>query len=72
MPLIRCVIIIFLKLPSCIQFYKEILPGLSLPPKPVITSWGTWTEAVIFSANNYESIKSVIELLDNESPAREL
>jgi hypothetical protein len=40
-----------------------MLPGLPLPPKPVITRWGIWIEAVIFNANNYESIKSVIELL---------
>lgn len=38
-------------------------------PEPVITRWGTWIEAVIFIANNYESIKTVIEKLDNDSSA---
>uniref|UniRef100_A0A2S2PVX4 DUF659 domain-containing protein n=1 Tax=Sipha flava TaxID=143950 RepID=A0A2S2PVX4_9HEMI len=59
----------FLKSPSRIQLYKEMLPGLPLPPEPVITRWGTWIEAVIFNANNYEDIKSVIEKLDNDSSA---
>jgi len=31
----------FLKLSFCMQLYKEILPGLSLSPEPVITIWGT-------------------------------
>ncbi|KAL4153986.1 hypothetical protein QTP88_001819 [Uroleucon formosanum] len=57
------------KSPSRIQLYKEMLPGLPLPPEPVITRWGTWIEAVIFNTNNYEGIKSVIEKLDNDSSA---
>lgn len=62
----------FLKSPSRIQLYKEILPGLSLPPEPVITRWGTWIEAVIFNANNYEGIKTVIEKLDGSSASVEI
>ncbi|KAL4119419.1 hypothetical protein QTP88_012228 [Uroleucon formosanum] len=57
------------KLPSRIQLYKEMLPGLLLPPEPVIIRWGTWIETVIFNTNNYEGIKSVIEKLDNDSSA---
>ncbi|KAL4085189.1 hypothetical protein QTP88_027048 [Uroleucon formosanum] len=57
------------KSPSRIQLYKEMRPGLPLPPEPVITRWGTWIEAVIFNTNNYEGIKSVIEKLDNDSSA---
>lgn len=59
----------FLKSPSRIQLYKETLPGLPLPPEPVITRWGTWIEAVIFNANNYEGIKTVVEKLDNDLSA---
>jgi len=59
----------FLKSPSRIQLYKEMLLGLPLPPEPVITRLGTWIEAVIFNANNYEGIKSVIEKLNNDSSA---
>jgi len=36
-----------------------------LPPEPVIARWDTWIDAVIFNANNYEGIKTVIEKLDN-------
>jgi hypothetical protein len=60
---------IFFKSPSRIQIYKETLPGLPLPPEPVITRWGTWIEAVIFNVNNYEGIKIVIEKLDNDLSA---
>jgi len=59
----------FLKSPSRIQLNKETLPGLPLPPEPVITRWGTWIEAVIFNANNYEGIKTVVEKLDNDLSA---
>jgi hypothetical protein len=40
-----------------------------MPPEPVITRWDTWIEAVIFNANNYEGIKTVIENLDNDLSA---
>lgn len=31
-----------------------------LPPEPIITRWGTWLEAAIFYADNFEGIKNVI------------
>lgn len=51
---------VFLKAPLRIQFYKERLPGVKLPPEPIITRWGTWLEAAIFYADNFEGIKNVI------------
>lgn len=57
----------FLKSPSRIQIYKEILPGVPLPPESVINRWGTWIEAVVFNANNYDGIKTVIEKLNSDS-----
>lgn len=32
---------IFLKAPYQIQIFKTITPRISLPPKPVLTRWGT-------------------------------
>jgi len=56
----------FLKAPSRVQIYKELLPGKPLPPEPIITRWGTWIEAVIFTSHNYEGIKSVFERLNDD------
>src|SRR6266699_2470582 len=33
---------------------------IPLPPKPVITRWGTWIEAALYYADNYDSIKIII------------
>lgn len=50
---------VFLKAPLRIQYYKEHLPDLPLPPQPVLTRWGTWLEAALFYADHFEEIKSV-------------
>jgi len=57
----------FLKAPSRVQVYKELLPGVPLPPEPIITRWGTWISAVIFTSQNFEGIKSVFESLNDDS-----
>lgn len=57
----------FLKAPSRVQVYKELLPGVPLPPEPIITRWGTWIGAVIFTSQNFEGIKSVFESLNDDS-----
>jgi len=59
----------FLKAPSRVQLYREELPGVPLPPEPVVTRWGTWIEAVIFNTDHYLGIKTVIGKLDNDSAA---
>lgn len=43
----------FLKAPSRVQLYREELPGVPLPPEPVVTRWCTWIEAVIFNTDHY-------------------
>ena len=35
--------------------------GLSLPPEPIITRWGTFLEAVKYHASNFEKAKSFIQ-----------
>lgn len=56
---------VFLKAPIRIQFYKEKLPGVPLPPEPIITRWGTWLEAVLFYSQHFDQIKEVVEELDS-------
>lgn len=58
---------IFVKAPLRVQLYKERLPKVPLPPQPVLTRWGTWLEAAIFYADNYNNIKNII--LDFENTA---
>jgi len=41
--------------------------NLPLPPKPVLTRWATWLIAVTYYVDNFNSIKSVISELDEES-----
>lgn len=50
---------IFLKAPLRVQVYKEQMPNVPLPPEPILTRWGTWLDAVIFYADNFENIKNV-------------
>lgn len=51
---------IFIKAALRVQFYKENLPGVPLPPEPVVTRWGTWIRAAIFYANNFQKLKGLI------------
>jgi hypothetical protein len=32
---------VFIKAPLRVQVYREKLPGIPLPPEPVLTRWGT-------------------------------
>jgi len=41
------------------------MPDVPLPPEPVITRWGTWLNATMFYADNFETFKNVIENLDD-------
>lgn len=50
---------VFLKAPSRICVYKDIMIDCPLPPNPIITRWGTWIEAALFYAENVHNIKRV-------------
>jgi hypothetical protein len=50
-----------------VQFYKETLPNLPLPPQPVITRWGTWLKAAIFYSDNYIDVKNLILQIADDS-----
>jgi len=57
---------IFLKSPYRIQRFRNILPGVPLPPEPILTKWGSWLSAVNYYRENYDGLKSVIFELNSE------
>ena len=54
----------FVKAPSRRRLFKEMFPDVPLPPNPVITRWGTWIEAVVYYATNFESVQTLVQSLD--------
>lgn len=50
---------VFLKAPSRILLFKDMLPDVPLPPEPVLTRWGTWVEAAIYYAEHLSDVKKV-------------
>lgn len=60
---------IFRKCPSRILFFKQHCPDIPLPPSPVVTRWGTWLEAAEYYADHFNSIKDVVQLLNDEDAA---
>lgn len=45
-------------------------PNLPLPPKPVITRFGTWLEAADYYCANFDAVRSVVDSFDrNDSEA---
>ncbi|KAL3080176.1 hypothetical protein niasHS_013848 [Heterodera schachtii] len=57
---------VFRKAPSRVAFYRKKLPTVPLVPKPIITRWGTWLDAVNFYSHNFEAIKEVVDSFDPE------
>jgi hypothetical protein len=57
---------VFLKAPNRVQKFLELYPKLPLPPKPILTRWGTWLECVEYYKNNIEKIKFVISTFNPE------
>ena len=57
---------LFLKAPVPVQFYKDCLPQVPLPPEPVLTRWGTWISAVSFYQENFNQVKEVVTKLEDE------
>jgi len=60
---------VFLKSPSRLEIFKTIASGIDLPPRPIVTRWGTWIEAAVYYANNFECICKVFDALDNKLAA---
>ncbi|XP_077525696.1 uncharacterized protein LOC144137628 [Haemaphysalis longicornis] len=57
---------VFLKAPSRVRVFKEMLPDVPLPPEPVVTRWGTWLEAVEYYNCYFSDIKAVINGLPTD------
>lgn len=46
--------------------FKNLAPGIPLPPEPIITRWGTWLNAVNYYCEYFQHIKNVILQLDSD------
>lgn len=42
-----------------------MFPGTALPPKPIVTRWGTWIEASLYYAEHFEKVKKFLNELDS-------
>lgn len=52
---------IFLKSPSRLNVFREYLPDVPLPPRPVITRWGTWLTAALYYSTHFDQIKDILQ-----------
>ncbi|XP_003739588.2 uncharacterized protein LOC100904791 [Galendromus occidentalis] len=57
--LIASMKMVLLKSPSRISLFREEVE-LPLPPKPILTRWGTWIEAVEYYARNFEVLRRFV------------
>lgn len=57
---------IFRKSPSRLLLFKTETPDLPLPPKPIITRWNTWIDAVVYYCEHFETIFNIVNKLDSE------
>jgi len=49
-----------------VETFKNLAPGLPLPPKPVITRRGTWLCTVLYSNENLKSLETILSHLDED------
>jgi hypothetical protein len=56
---------IFLKASLRVEKFKQDAPSLSLPPKPVLTRWGTWLDAAMYYCENCSTIEKIVGELDS-------
>lgn len=50
---------LFVKCPSRVQLFKDLAPGIPLPPAPIVTRWGTWLSAAHYYHNHFDKIIEV-------------
>lgn len=60
---------VFIKAPLRVRLFKDLCPDVPLPPEPVVTRWGTWLSAAIYYESYLDSIKLVIDNMDDEGAA---
>lgn len=54
----------FVQAPARKNKFQHMFPETALPPQPVVTRWGTWIEAVMYYAENFEKINAFLDELD--------
>ncbi|XP_068082035.1 proteasome activator complex subunit 4A [Anabrus simplex] len=52
---------VFVKAPFRVQKLQGEAPSLPLPPKPVITRWGTWLDAAVYCCNNLDVVEKTVK-----------
>ncbi|KAL3068683.1 hypothetical protein niasHT_032099 [Heterodera trifolii] len=57
---------VFLKAPQRLSVYREMCPGLPIPPRPVLTRWTTWITAVSFYWEHFEELKAVVDQFNSD------
>lgn len=50
--------------------FQDMFPKIPLPPRPVITRWGTWIEAAIYFADNFKEVCAFYQKLDPKDDAK--
>lgn len=50
--------------------FQTMFSGIPLPPRPVITRWGTWIQAAIYFADNFEKFEEFFNELDQNDDAK--
>ncbi|KAL3082616.1 hypothetical protein niasHT_038227 [Heterodera trifolii] len=60
---------VFVKAPYRIKTFRDKMPDLPLPPKPVLTRWGTWMCAAAYYWKYFQSIKAVVDTFDPNDAA---
>ncbi|XP_003738430.1 uncharacterized protein LOC100897181 [Galendromus occidentalis] len=60
---------ILLKAPSRVEAFRAVLIGVPLPPKPILTRWGSWINAALYHAEHFEAIRSFVNDLDSTDAA---
>ena len=63
--------VVLLKAPSRTALFNEKVSS-ALPPKPILTRWGTWWEAVRYYAANFDALKKFVchELAGEDSATK--
>lgn len=50
--------------------FKTLFPDTPMPPRPIITRWGTWIDAAIYFATNFEKVERFFNELDPKDDAK--
>ena len=51
------------------RLLNNLKPLIPLPPKPLITQWGTWINAAVYWSKHFSEIKEVINTCCSEQAA---